>query len=292
MKTLKVSFFLVLFLIFSQTSASADFSGDFAPAKWPYQESDSSEYGPSASLTPSTMQITSANWSSGAVTGTFGQYGIEIPWYLKSITFEYSYVTGDVDGSFFDMASYTLNGAKTNFVASNIPQFESASGSVTLDVSSLAGKSLLFTQACTDCVLGSATISIRNFSAISRSSLLNAHELSSQSNPVLTKDEKGYTCKPGAYTLKRFSFAKEQGSPTSLRYTLIVDGKRTSSLSTDNWSTFSKPTLASTGPSLIGSASADSAFWASTSSIAQPVQCEVLAFQDSATSLNYSNTLG
>ena len=140
--------------------------------------------------------------------------------------------------------------------------------------------------------MGSASISIRNFSAISRSSLLNAHELSSQSNPVLTRDEKGYTCKPGAYTLKRFSFAKEQGSPTSLRYTLIVDGKRTSSLSTDNWSTFSNSTLASTGSSLIGSASVDSAFWASTSSISQSVQCEVLAFQDSATSLNYSNTLG
>ena len=292
MKSSKVSVFLVLFLFFSP-SASADFSGDFAPAKWSYQESDPSENGPSATLSPSTMQITGADWSSGtAVAGTVSQYGIEIPWYLQTISFEYSYVTGDRDGSSFDMASYTLNGAKTNLVASNIPQFGSASGTVILDVSSLAGKSLLFTQACTDCVLGSASISIRNFSAISRSSLLNAHELSSQSNLVLTRDEKGYTCKPGAYTLKRFSFAKEQGSPTSLRYTLIVDGKRTSSLSTDNWSTFSNSTLASTGSSLIGSASVDSAFWASTSSISQSVQCEVLAFQDSATSLNYSNTLG
>jgi len=238
------------------------------------------------------MQIISANWISGAVVGTWGQYGIEIPWYLQTISFDYSYVTNDVDGSGFDMPSYTLNGSKTYLVASNIPQFGSASGSVTLDVSSLAGKSLLFTQECTDCILGTASISIRNFSAISRSSLLNAHELSSQSNPVLTRDEKGYTCKPGAYTLKRFSFAKELGSPTSLRYTLIVDGKRTSSLSTDNWSTFSNSTLASTGSSLTGSASIDSAFWASTSSIAQTVQCEVLAFQDSATSLNYSNTLG
>ena len=102
------------------------------------------------------MQITSADWPSGgaAVANTWGQYGIEIPWYLQTISFEYSYVTGDVDGSSFDMPSYTLNGAKTNLVASNIPQFGSASGSVTLDVSSLAGKSLLFTQACTDCVLG------------------------------------------------------------------------------------------------------------------------------------------
>ena len=294
MKSFKLSVFLVFFLFFFSPSASADFSGDFAPAKWSYQESNPSEKGPSATLSPSTMQITSANWPSGgaAVANTWGQYGIEIPWYLQTISFEYSYVTGDVDGSSFDMASYTLNGAKTNLVASNIPQFGSASGSVTLDVSSLAGKSLLFTQACTDCILGTASISIRNFSAISRSSLLNAHELSSQSNPVLTRDEKGYTCKPGAYTLKRFSFAKEQGSPTSLRYTLIVDGKRTSSLSTDNWSTFSNSTLASTGSSLTGSASVDSAFWASASSIAQTVQCEVLAFQDSATSVNYSNTLG
>lgn len=292
MKSFKLSVFLVLFMFFFSPSASADFSGDFAPAKWSYQESDPSENGPSAALSASTMQIISANWISGEVRGTYGQYGIEIPWYLQTISFEYSYVTGDVDGSSFDMASYTLNGAKTNLVASDIPQFGSASGSVTLDVSSLAGKSLLFTQACTDCILGSASISIRNFSAISRSSLLNAHELSSQSNPVLTRDEKGYTCKPFAYTLKRFSFAKEQGSPTSLRYTLIVDGKRTSSLSTDNWSTFSNSTLASTGSSLIGSASVDSAFWASTSSISQSVQCEVLAFQDSATSLSYSNTLG
>ena len=171
MKSSKVSVFLVLFLFFSP-SASADFSGDFAPAKWSYQESDPSENGPSATLSPSTMQITSADWSSGtAVAGTVGQNGIEIPWYLQTISFEYSYVTKDVDGSSFDMASYTLNGAKTNLVASNIPQFGSASGTVILDVSSLAGKSLLFTQACTDCVLGSASISIRNFSAISRSSL-------------------------------------------------------------------------------------------------------------------------
>lgn len=292
MKSLKLRIFLVFFLFLFSPSASADFSGDFAPAKWSYQESNSSASGPSGSLSASTMQIISANWISGAVHGTWGQYGIEIPWYLQTISFDYSYVTNDVDGSSFDMPSYTLNGSKTYLVASNIPKGGSASGSVTLDVSSLAGKSLLFTQECTDCVLGTASISIRNFSAISRSSLLNAHELSSQSNPVLTRDEKGYSCKPGAYTLKRFSFAKEQGSPTSLRYTLIVDGKRTSSLSTDNWSTFSNSTLASTGSSLIGSASVDSAFWASTSSIAQSVQCEVLAFQDSATSLNYSNTLG
>ena len=286
------TFVLSVLMLFFHPSASADFSGDFAPSKWSYQESNSSENGPSATLSPSTMQITSANWTSGAVQGTWGQYGIEIPWYLKSISFEYSYVTNDVDGSSFDMPSYTLNGAQTYLVASNIPQFGSASGSVLLDVSNLAGKSLLFTQACTDCVLGTASISIRNFSAVSRSSLLNANELSSLSSPVLTRDEKGYTCKPGAYMLKRFSFAKEEGAPTSLRYTLIVDGVRTSSLSTDNWSTFSNSTLTHLDSTLIDSATIDSAVWTSPSSNPKSVQCEVLAFQDSATSVSHSNRLG
>jgi hypothetical protein len=285
-------FVLSVLLFFFHPSASADFSGDFAPTQWSYQESNSSENGPSATLSPSTMQITSANWPSGAVQGTWGQYGIEIPWYLKSISFEYSYVTNDVDGSSFDMPSYTLNGTQTYLVASNIPQFGSASGSVLLDVSNLAGKSLLFTQACTDCILGTASISIRNFSAVSRSTLLNANELSSLSSPVLTRDEKGYTCKPGAYMLKRFSFAKEEGAPTSLRYTLIVDGVRTSSLSTDNWSTFSNSILTSLDSTLIGSATIDSAFWTSPSSTSKSVQCEVLAFQDSATSVSHSNRLG
>lgn len=148
MKTVEPSILFSVVSVFFAPAASADFSGDFALAKWSFQESDPSENGPSATLSPSTMQITGADWSGGtAVAGIWGQYGIEIPWYLQTISFEYSYVTVNRYRSSYDMASYTLNGANTNLVANNIPQFGSASGSVTLDVSSLAGKSLLFTQA-------------------------------------------------------------------------------------------------------------------------------------------------
>ena len=102
--------FLAFFLSVNPVIASADFIGDFSPSKWSYQESDSSNNGPVGSLTESEMKLISADWPTGALQNTVGSYAITIPWYLQSISFDYSYVSQDRDNSSYDMPSYVLNG--------------------------------------------------------------------------------------------------------------------------------------------------------------------------------------
>lgn len=282
----------IVFAILTPSLAKADFTGDFAPQNWIYYETNATANGPKNSLTSSTLQIESADWGSGAVFGTFGQYGIAIPWYLDSIKFDYSYVTNDVDGSSYDMPSYSLNGAKTFLVANNIPKNGTASGSISLDVSSLAGKPLFFTQECSDCVLGSATIRISNFIAKPRNTILNANTLATSSNPTLVRDSSGLTCRAPSFSFKRYGFSNESAAPTTLIYSLIVDGKKASSVSTDNWRTLSRSLFAGFDDSLKGVATDSSAFWATSGLNFTFAQCEVVAFQDNSTALSFSNIVG
>lgn len=284
-----ISFFLVFT---NPVAATADFTGDFSPENWRYFETNTSAFGPRNSLDATTLLIHSADWGFyDAIIGTYGQYGIEIPWYLETIKFDYSYVTYDVDGSSYDMPSYTLNGTKTFLVANNIPKNGTASGSISLDVSSLAGKPLFFSQECSDCVLGPATIKITNFVAKSRSTLLNSNTLASSSNPVLTRDASGFTCSAPKFAFKRYGFSQESALPTSFVYTLIIDGKRVSTISSDNWKTLSRTNFASTTDALKGAAALSFAVWSANSQSFSNAQCEVVAFQDNATSLSFSNVL-
>jgi hypothetical protein len=279
---------VVLSLIcIGQAPANADFTGDFAVPNWTYSETNTTESGPSNSLTAMLMSLTSANWTSGSpVPGTNSSYSITIPWNVGLITFNYAYTTQDVDGSGFDLASYTLDGVKTNLVASNIPQYGSTSGVKTLDVSALGGKVLSINQECSDCVLGTANIQITGLRGVS---MLAAHQLAPKSIASLSVGTNTYTCKPGAYTFLRRGVTPEIGAPTSLSYSLIIDGVRVSSLSTDKWSTMSAWMIGDSNNSVSGTASLESATWTVAGAGVKSAQCEILAYQDHATTSVLSN---
>ena len=282
----KVAVILVALMFLGQASANADFTGDFAVPNWTYSETDTTTNGPSNSLTASQMSITSADWTSSPVPDTNSSYSITIPWNVGLITFNYSYTTLDRDGSSFDLASYTLNGVKTNLVASNIPKFGSESGEITLDVSALGGKVLSINQECNDCVLGTATIQITGFRGVS---MFDPHQLAPKSTPTLSVGTNSYTCKPGAYTFLRRGVTPEAGAPTSLSYSLIIDGVRVSAVSSDKWATMSAWMAGDSNNSVSGTASLESATWTVAGTAGKSAQCEVLAFQDHATTSVSSN---
>ena len=293
----KVIGLVIGILASSQGIANADFSDEFAPSKWTYTETDTSAYGPTGSLTSSTMSITSANYSiwqglpsvvtlaSPAVQDQAGVYSIVIPHGTGLVSFDYSYYTGDVSNSSFDMATYTVNGVETNLVPTNIAPLGTSSGSLSLNFTGLAGTTFAINQKCNDCVLGSATTTITKFD-VKRFSNLNV--LSSEESPTITSDAAGYTCKPGKFSLLSKGINRVTGSPTSIAYTLIVGGVRVSSVSSDNWSVMSRSSVAQSNNSVTGTASLTSATWAVKGAADSSARCEVVALQDGVTSLSGS----
>jgi hypothetical protein len=284
----KVVATLVALTFLGQASANADFTGDFAVPNWTYTETDTSASGPSNSLTATLMSLTSADWTDSPVMNTNSSYSITIPWNVGLITFNYAYTTLDRDGSSFDLASYTLNGVKTDLVASNIPKFGSESGVVTLDVSALGGKVLSINQECNDCILGTATVKISGFRGVS---MFDPHQLVAKSNASLSLGTNSYTCKPGAYTFLRRGVTPEAGTPTSLTYSLIIDGVRVSALSSDKWATMPPWMFGDSNNSVTGTATLDSATWTVSGAGTKSAKCEILAYQDHATTSTTSNGL-
>jgi len=285
MKTqLKVIGLIFAFLASSQASASADFSGEFAPSKWTYTETDTSQGGPSGSLTSSTMSLTSSD------NGTFysaGVYSIKVPVNTGLVTFDYSYFNGDVSQSFHDMPTYTVNGVPTNLVPSNVPSQGTSAGSVSLNFTGLAGTTFSISQNCDDCILGAGTTTITKFVA-KFNTFSNLNVLSPDSGPAVTSDANGYICTPGSYSLLSRGVNKVVGKPTSLAYTLIVDGVRVSSVSSDNWGLISQSSVAASNNSVTGSATLTSATWAYKGANLKSARCEVVALQDGVTSLSGS----
>lgn len=292
---------LVIGILFSsQGIAHADFSDEFAPDKWTYTETDTSQYGPTNSLTASTMTISSANYStwvgtpgsqtvtvlaSPAVENQAGVYSIVVPHGTGLVSFDYSYYTGDVSSSFYDMATYTVNGQETNLVSTSVPPLGTSSGSVSLNFTGLGGTTFAINQKCNDCVLGAATTTITKFD-VKRFSNLNV--LSSEESPTITSDSNGYTCKPGSFSLLSKGINRVTGSPTSIAYTLIVDGARVSSVSSDNWSVMSRSSVAASNNSVTGAATLTSASWDFKGANENSARCEVVALQNGVTSLSGS----
>jgi hypothetical protein len=290
----KVLGIVFLFLISSQATASADFTDEFAPSKWTYTETDTSAYGPSNSLSATTMSITSANYSNWTgpqfatpIEDQAGVYSIVVPQNTGLVTFDYSYYTGDVSNSSFDMATYTVNGVETNLVPTNVAPLGTSAGSVSINFTGLAGTTFAINQKCNDCVLGAATTTITKFVA-KFNQFSNLNVLSPDSGPAVTSDANGYICTPGSYSLLSRGVNKVVGKPTSLAYTLIVDGVRVSSVSSDNWGLISQSSVAATNNSVAGTATLTSATWAYKGANLKSARCEVVALQDGVTSLSGS----
>ena len=300
LKKVKLIGMITAVLVSGSGVAQADFSDEFAPSKWTYTETDTSQYGPTKSLTAPTMTISSANYStwvttaegnvvttlaSPAVQNQAGVYSIAVPHGTGLVSFDYSYYTADVSNSSYDMATYTVNGVETNLVPTSVQPLGTSSGSVSLDFTGLGGTTFAINQKCNDCVLGAATTTITKFD-VKRFSNLNV--LSSEESPTISSDATGYTCKPGKFSLLSKGINRVTGSPTSISYTLIVGGVRVSSVSSDNWSVMSRSSVAESNNSVTGTASLTSAIWAFKGANENSARCEVVALQDGVTSLSGS----
>lgn len=254
--------------------AAADFTDGFAPADWTFSGSATSN-----SLMASQMQITSFDDPIGGYTST-ASYTITVPGEVLSVSFDYSYVTRDVNGSSYDLAKYGIDGVTTNLVASNIPQNGTASGSVTL--TNLAGKSFSIIQEASDSILGSATITITGFNATSRS----REFLVQTTSPALSLTTSIASCNPGTYKYARKGSANVQ----SLIYTLYVDDKAVSRLVHDPSRSLSPGSYALIdGPA--GTASATGATWDLSKLSNYKVYCEVSAHTSGASLSSTTETL-
>jgi hypothetical protein len=297
---LKVIGLIFAFLVSSQSVANADFEYDFAPSQWTYTETTASAYGPSGSLSSSEMQLTSANYTDWTYTefatpvpNQKGSYSITIPQNVDKIDFTYEYSTGDITSSFYDIAQYTVDGTSTD-----IPPFtpkasgavygdvSTATGTKSIDLAGKQGKTFSIDQLCNDCILGSATVKITGFKVGRITN--NSNVILADAKPTITADSKGYTCKPGTHSFFQYGVTKIAAAPTSMVYTLILNGARVSSVSSDNWSVLSRSAFDTSDKSVSGAATSASATWIVDGAISKSAQCEVLAFQDGASALAYS----
>jgi hypothetical protein len=203
---------LLTVTVFSQSSANADFEGDFAPSNWTYSETSSVSH----SLTSTQMQITSKD--SGPLVSNSASYSIYVPYYIDSISFDYSYVTTDINGSPFDMPQYKIDDSATNLVSSDIPQNGSESG--TRSIGDIGGKSFAIIQNAIDSQLGAATVTITNFTTRYR----NMSSLRLIATPQVSEKDGLVTCTPGAYSLLNGGASSENVTLSSVTYTLVIDG--------------------------------------------------------------------
>jgi hypothetical protein len=276
----KVIALVAALMLLGHGTANADLSGDFAPSNWTYSESTADANGPSGTLTSSQMQITSADWTSSGSAGyernSVGSYTITIPNNLDAITFAYSYVTRDVDGSSFDMPSYTLGGIRTFLVATNIPDNGTETGTKVLDVGSFGGTSLVISQACTDCILDSATITITGFTGTKKSS---RNSLRLDSAGTTTEKNNVVSCTPGKYTFLSGGSTAEVSNIQSYVYTLLVNGKAVSTLSSDNFRSVASHLFPTIAGNMAGTATLEGATWDLKGMSNYSAQCQVYATQ-------------
>ena len=170
------------------------------------------------------MQIVSLN-TGNPLSLKSASYSINVPDQVAVISFSWAYSTADVNGSYFDMARYSVGGTVNNFFpegtgigSSHVAQNGSTSGSLSLgDVS---GKSFSIIQEARDNQLGSGTITITNFLASYR----NMSQLVLESAPKLTQSGSSLTCAPGSYSFLNGGATKEVANLSSVTYTLEVDG--------------------------------------------------------------------
>lgn len=108
--------------------------------------------------------------------------------------------------------------------------------------------------------------------------------------PILSKVSTTYTCITGRYEFVRAAVTREIPNISLLIYTLIIDGKRVSQVSTN--SSPNSPYVAPSAMTFTGMATMSQAvFELGSRTDILPAQCEVLAYQENAVGLANSNIL-
>lgn len=286
---IKVVLITIALLVSTQSVASAD----FVPSDWTYSETCATASG---SVSSSLMTLTSADYPIDTRCSTmpsYAQYSLAIPANTAGVNFSYEYYQGDYYGqTLYDQPVYGINGVETNLVDPSTgngignPGY-TATGNVNLSIMNIASKTLTLKQYAIDNIYGSGILKISGFKITPAKNSENV--VLSESKPVISADAKSYSCKPGAYTFMRYGITKETSIPTTLVYTLIMNGTRVSTISTDNWAGLSKSIVDPSNGSVTGTATSTAATWVVDGANTKSAQCEVLAYQDSATMLAYSN---
>jgi hypothetical protein len=138
------------------------FSGVYAPANWTITHNPSTDIGTvNSNSAPSSISITS---SDGGNVGNHSVFYTVIIQGNGNVTFNWSYVTTDINGSAYDLPQYAINGV----IVGNVPGFvaggpNNQSGTATIAVS--AGQTFSLLMTATDDILGSGTTVFSNFTA-------------------------------------------------------------------------------------------------------------------------------
>ena len=133
-------------LSFANTSIFG-FTGIFDPSNWTFNANGSDatySFGGTTSVT-----ITGSNSGNGANAAVLCSSVPE----NGTIIFDWSFVTSDTDGAFYDPFGYNLNGVFNVLTNSSGPDFQSGSASIVVS----AGDQFCFNQSSTDGAFGSAT---------------------------------------------------------------------------------------------------------------------------------------
>lgn len=271
-KILKVGGIVLGIVLIGQSTASADFEGPFAPSAWTGAGTATSN-----SLTANQMQIESIDDNSGF--NSFS-YTANVPGNTISISFDYQYVTADVNGSPFDMAMYAINGVEFDIVANDIPQNGTETGTITL--SNFSGETFAIIQEALDSQLGAATITITNFQA----SFTPSDFLIGVSAPALLVDSNGQaSCTAGSYKFATGSAAEIN----SFVYTLFVNNQPVSRMASDPASALLSHLFAPITHSVQGLTLANKATWDLSKLANFDAYCEVTVVKSGSLATLQSN---
>jgi PEP-CTERM motif len=150
----------------AHAGVSYDFTGDYAPTNWTTTLLGTPAGGgaPVGALNGgTTLTMTSGD------TGCYGNVVCVITYTVTvladtTIAFNWSYVSTDIDGAWFDQFGYVVDGLRT-WVSPTTSGTSGGTGSGTESVAVLAGQSFGWYFDCIDCVNGNATAIVNNFSA-------------------------------------------------------------------------------------------------------------------------------
>jgi hypothetical protein len=137
-----------------------DFDGVYDPSMWTISHAPATDVGTvNTAGAPNSISITSSNGGNSGIHSVL--WTVTVP-AAGNITFDWDYVTTDVDGSGFDYPQYAINGV----IVGNISGFvsggpNSQSGSCTIAVT--AGQTFSLVMTASDDVLGAATTVFSNF---------------------------------------------------------------------------------------------------------------------------------
>lgn len=279
----KIIVAIMIALSINNQSAFADFTGDFAPDNWTYSETGD---GFSGFITTISMALISSDLGMMDA-GTKGLYSIVIPHGVTSISFSFEYINGDAEYSIEDLSQVVLGGVVTEISGNFVESGATKTGTITLDT--IGGQLLSIEQLTTDALLGASITFVGDFQVKTRNAF-NSDLLVASSGPELTAGTKTLTCSPGSYNLLLNGFSSQGGKPASIAYTLIIGGKRVSTLSSDGWTGMLRALFDTSDNSVTGSATIASATWNVDSYKAGSAQCEVVAYQSGSVTTSLSNT--